>query len=111
MLYPTLGALLARVVTTRRERLYIMACAIFLAVIIGLSRIYLGVHDPTDVLTGGVDRRLRLGGAVVGIRPLVAAPAGTVGYRAPGPCRGRSLIASASGYSVAITTLDSSSCW
>lgn len=52
VLYLTLGALLARVVATRRERLYIMGCAIFLAVIIGLSRIYLGVHYPSDVLAG-----------------------------------------------------------
>ena len=52
VLYLTLGALLARVLPSRRERLYVMACAVFLVGIIGLSRIYLGVHYPSDVLGG-----------------------------------------------------------
>ncbi len=52
VLYLTLGALLARVLPSRRERLYVMACAVFLVGIIGLSRIYLGVHYPSDVLAG-----------------------------------------------------------
>ncbi len=52
--YLTLGALLARTQRYRATRIFVMAAGIFLAVIIGLSRIYLGVHYPTDVLAGWV---------------------------------------------------------
>ncbi|MEI2386379.1 phosphatase PAP2 family protein [Breoghania sp. JC706] len=50
--YLTLAALIARVVTRRRVRVYLIACALILAVMIGLSRIYLGVHWPSDVAAG-----------------------------------------------------------
>lgn len=50
--YLTLGALLARTQEYRATRLFVMGVGVFLAVIIGLSRIYLGVHYPTDVLAG-----------------------------------------------------------
>lgn len=50
--YLTLGALLARTQRFRATRIFVMGAGIFLAVIIGLSRIYLGVHYPTDVLAG-----------------------------------------------------------
>lgn len=50
--YLTLGALLARVQGSARLRVYIIAIAVLLALVIGLSRLYLGVHYPTDVLAG-----------------------------------------------------------
>jgi undecaprenyl-diphosphatase len=50
--YLTLGALLARTQRRRRVRGYILGAAILLTLLIGLSRIYLGVHWPTDVLAG-----------------------------------------------------------
>ena len=50
--YLTLGALLARTQPDRRVRIYFMTLAALLTVLVGLSRIYLGVHYPTDVLAG-----------------------------------------------------------
>lgn len=50
--YLTLGALLARVQARRRVRAYLLGVAVLLTVTIGISRIYLGVHWPTDVLAG-----------------------------------------------------------
>ena len=52
VVYLTLGAMLARVMPTRKLHLYWIGTAIFLATLIGLTRIYLGVHYPTDVLAG-----------------------------------------------------------
>ena len=50
--YLTLGALLARVEKSRRTKAFLLGFAITLTVLIGLSRIYLGVHWPSDVLGG-----------------------------------------------------------
>jgi undecaprenyl-diphosphatase len=48
----TLGALLARVQGRRRLKVYLLSVAVLLTLLIGSSRIYLGVHWPTDVLAG-----------------------------------------------------------
>ena len=52
IVYLTLGALLARTVAQRREKIYFIATSLLLTFLIGLSRVYLGVHYPTDVLAG-----------------------------------------------------------
>jgi undecaprenyl-diphosphatase len=48
----TLGALLAGAQTTRTMRGYVLAIAILLTLAVGASRVYLGVHWPTDVIGG-----------------------------------------------------------
>jgi undecaprenyl-diphosphatase len=50
--YLTLGALLARVERPRAAKMYFLGVAITLTILVGTSRVYLGVHWPTDVLAG-----------------------------------------------------------
>lgn len=52
IIYLTLAALVMQIVRGRAFRLYILSIAILLVGLIGCSRVYLGVHWPSDVLTG-----------------------------------------------------------
>jgi undecaprenyl-diphosphatase len=52
IVYLTGGAMLALLHRRRMVRLYILACAVLATTLVGISRVYLGVHWPTDVLAG-----------------------------------------------------------
>lgn len=50
--YLTIAVLFARTQRRRAARIFIVSTGVALTLIIGLSRIYLGVHYPTDVMAG-----------------------------------------------------------
>jgi undecaprenyl-diphosphatase len=50
--YLTMGVLLARAERDRRVRIYLLTVAIGMTLAIGVSRVFLGVHWPSDVIAG-----------------------------------------------------------
>jgi undecaprenyl-diphosphatase len=54
IVYLTLATLLFPVLTDRHMRAFVLAIALLLTGAIGLSRVYLGVHWPSDVVAGWV---------------------------------------------------------
>lgn len=85
VVYLTLAAVLAAGQPRRAVRGYLWATAALLAVAVGVSRVYLGVHWPTDVLAGwAVGAGIAVAASLALHRAAPKGRRGAVGPDAPG---------------------------
>ncbi len=52
IVYLTLAVVLAQTIESRRGKVYVIAAALLLAFLVGVTRVLIGVHYPSDVLAG-----------------------------------------------------------
>ncbi|MFP4354259.1 MAG: phosphatase PAP2 family protein [Phycisphaerae bacterium] len=52
VVYMTLGVILAHQVRLVRQKIFLIVTALLVSALVGISRVWLGVHYPTDVMAG-----------------------------------------------------------